>query len=81
MSQKQFKKHTIYKHDKWNMLTVEVHGSKMIAREISDQWGEDTHEFLSRPALHSWAESRYSAQSFTGSEEDRQAILEAIRQV
>ena len=28
------KKHTIYKKDKWNMLTVEVNGKQLILREI-----------------------------------------------
>lgn len=32
------KKHVIYKHDKWNMLTVEVQGRHIVLREISDQW-------------------------------------------
>ncbi len=37
------KKHQIYKRDKWNMMTVEVNGRELILREISDEWGEETH--------------------------------------
>jgi hypothetical protein len=43
------KKHTIYKKDNWNMMTIEVQGRKIVLREISDEWGEETHDFLSRP--------------------------------
>lgn len=81
MSQNVFKTHQIYKLDKWNMLNVEVHGTRLIVREISDQWGEDNYEFLSRPALMHWAENRFAADRFEGSEEERQRILEAFRQV
>ncbi len=46
------KKHEIYKKDKWNMMTVEVQGRYIVLREISDQWGEETHTFMSRPSSH-----------------------------
>lgn len=75
------KKHVIYKHDKWNMLTVEVNGTRYIARVISDQWGEDTYTFLSRSALIQWAKDRFSPEQFIGSEEERVQILEAFEQV
>ncbi|GAB2700052.1 hypothetical protein ACFQWB_15560 [Paenibacillus thermoaerophilus] len=81
MAQPNHKKHMIYKRDKWNMLTIEVQGSKLIAREISDQWGEETHEFRSRPALLNWAEQRFRKETFEGDEQERLQILEAIRQV
>lgn len=81
MSQKTFKKHQIYKKDKWNMLNVEVHGTRFIVRVISDQWGEDNFEFLSRPALMHWAEGTFSKERFEGSEEERQQIIEAFKQV
>lgn len=78
---KGIKKVTIYKKDKWNMLNVEVHGTRIVVRVISDQWGEDNFEFLSRPALMHWAEDRFSSVKFDGTEEERQQILEAFKEV
>ncbi|MBD2863245.1 hypothetical protein [Paenibacillus oceani] len=78
---KGIKKVTIYKQDKWNMLNVEVHGTRIVVRVISDQWGEDNFEFLSRPALMHWAEERFSVERFQGTEEERLQILEAFKEV
>lgn len=75
------KKHVIYKQDNWNMLTVEVNGTRYIARVISDQWGEDTFTFLSRSALIQWAHDRFSNDKFEGSEEERLQIIHAFEQV
>ncbi|MGU3470570.1 hypothetical protein ACLBWT_05330 [Paenibacillus sp. D51F] len=75
------KKHQIYKRDKYNMLNVEVHGKTLIAREISDQWGEECFTFVSRPEMMHWAENRFRADDFVGREEERIAILEALREV
>jgi len=75
------KKHLIYKHDKWNMLTVEVHGKSLVIREISDQWGEECHTFLSRPEMMHWAENRFAKESFDGTEEEREAIMQAFKEV
>ncbi|PYI56390.1 hypothetical protein [Paenibacillus flagellatus] len=75
------KKVQIYKKDKWNMLNVEVHGTRFIVRVISDQWGEDNFEFLSRPALMHWAEERFSKERFEGPEEEREQILAAFKEV
>ncbi|WP_172194257.1 hypothetical protein [Saccharibacillus qingshengii] len=75
------KKYTIYKTDNWNMMTVEVHGRQRVLREISDQWGEETHNFMSRPAMIEWAERRFDAEKFEGTEEERQAILKALKDV
>ncbi|EGL16581.1 hypothetical protein HMPREF9413_5854 [Paenibacillus sp. HGF7] len=75
------KKHVIFKRDKWNMVTVEVNGSRLVAREISDQWGEDTHTFLSRPALMHWAQERFPRDSFEGTDEEYDAMMEAFRNV
>ncbi len=75
------KKHQIYKRDKYNMLNVEVHGKTLIAREISDQWGEECFTFVSRPEMMHWAENRFRAEDFVGREEERIAILEALREV
>lgn len=75
------KKHEIYKRDKWNMLTVEVNGKNIIVREISDQWGEECHTFLSRPALIHWAENRFRKEDFAGNEEEYDQIMSALREV
>ncbi|RKN84960.1 hypothetical protein [Paenibacillus ginsengarvi] len=75
------KKHQIYKQDKWNMINAEVHGSRVVVRIISDQWGEDNFEFLSRPALMHWAEERFTPERFEGTEEDRLQILDNFRNV
>jgi hypothetical protein len=74
-------KHMIYKKDKWNMLTVEVNGKNLIVREISDQWGEECHTFLSRPALMNWVGERFAKEKFTGTEEEYESMMEALRQV
>lgn len=76
-----FKKHTIYKKDKWNMMTVEVQGKKLILREISDQWGEEAHVFLSRPEMMHWANKRFREDHFEGSAEEREQILAAFKNI
>ncbi|WP_019638804.1 hypothetical protein [Paenibacillus fonticola] len=75
------KKHEIYKKDKWNMMFVEVQGKSLVLREISDQWGEDSHVFLSRPALMSWAEQRFPKEEFAGREDEWNDIMNAFKQV
>jgi hypothetical protein len=76
-----FKKHLIYKRDKWNMMTVEVQGKQLVLREISDQWGEECHTFLARPEMMHWVEKRFKADTFDGTEEERQQIYEAFKEV
>ncbi|GGG55629.1 hypothetical protein [Paenibacillus radicis (ex Gao et al. 2016)] len=76
-----FKKHEIYKIDKYNMLTVEVQGKTLIVREISDQWGEECHTFVSRPEMLHWAENRFKLASYEGREEERDAIIAAFKSV
>lgn len=76
-----FKKHEIYKTDKYNMLTVEVQGKTLIVREISDQWGEDSHTFISRPEMLHWAQNRFRATDFVGREEELEAIMRALKEV
>lgn len=71
----------IYKWDKWNMMNVEINGKTLILREISDQWGEECHTFLSRPALKQWANQRFSSDRFQGTEAERQQILDRFHQV
>lgn len=73
------KKVEIYKEDKWNMMHAEIQGRNIVVREISDQWGEETHIFQSRPSLMNWVEHRFAADRFTGSEEERLALIEAFR--
>lgn len=75
------KKIQIYKKDNWNMLHVEVQGRTIIVREISDQWGEDTFTFQSRPELMSWVQQHFAADRFEGSEEERQRIIEAFSNI
>ncbi|SFE97846.1 hypothetical protein SAMN05216378_4579 [Paenibacillus catalpae] len=76
-----FKKHEIYKTDKYNMLTVEVQGKTLIVREISDQWGEECHTFVSRPEMMHWAENRFKPEQFVGREEERENIIKALKDV
>ncbi|WP_106766324.1 hypothetical protein [Paenibacillus faecalis] len=75
------KKYEIYKKDKWNMMTVEVQGRYIVLREISDQWGEETHTFMSRPALMEWAHSRFPKDEYNGQEDEWQRIMDAFKQV
>ncbi|CAM3513584.1 hypothetical protein [Marinicrinis lubricantis] len=75
------KKIEVFRKDKWNMIHVEIQGKQLVVREISDQWGEDTHIFLSRPALMDWVQERFSAQRFEGSEEERLSIIEKFKEV
>lgn len=75
------KKHVIYKKDNWNMLTVEVQGRYIVLREISEQWGEECHNFLSRPALMHWAEQRFPKEDFTGNEEEWNEIMLKFKEV
>lgn len=75
------KKHQIYKKDKWNMMTVEVNGKNLILREISDQWGEECHTFLSRPALMQWAQQRFRKEDFAGNEQQYEEMMEAFRKI
>lgn len=63
------------------MLTVEVNGKQLILREISDQWGEECHTFLSRPEMMHWVSERFKKETFDGSEDEYEAMLEAFRQV
>ena len=75
------KKHQIYKIDKWNMLNVEVDGKTIVLREISDQWGEECHTFLSRPELMHWVERRFPQQAYIGREPEWEEIMSKFREV
>lgn len=76
-----FTKHTVYKHDNYNMLTVEVQGKTLVVREISDQWGEECHKFLSRPEMMDWANRRFRAEDFPGGEQELKETLEKLRDI
>jgi hypothetical protein len=76
-----FKKHTIYKHDKYNMLTVEVQGKTLVVRKISDQWGEEGFQFISRAELMDWASKHYRAEDFVGREDEFEEIMSNLRSV
>ncbi len=76
-----FAKHTIYKHDHYNMLTVEVQGKTLVVREISDQWGEECHKFLSRAEMMHWAERRFVPADFPGGEEEMKRALDALKSI
>ncbi len=75
------KKHQIYKRDNWNMMTVEVQGRQLVLREISDQWGEETHHFISRPEMMEWAKNRFDKEKFDGTDEEWQSIMDALKSV
>ncbi|OWR27254.1 hypothetical protein CDO73_23725 [Saccharibacillus sp. O23] len=75
------KKHQIYKRDNWNMMTVEVQGRQLVLREISDQWGEETHHFISRPEMMEWAKNRFDKEKFDGTDEEWQTIMAALKEV
>ncbi|AGN70489.1 hypothetical protein B2K_38980 [Paenibacillus mucilaginosus K02] len=75
------KKHVIYKKDKWNMLTVEVNGKQLILREISDQWGEESRTFLSRPEMMHWVAERFPKEKFKDNPDEYEEIIAAFKQV
>ncbi|MEX2415621.1 MAG: hypothetical protein WD424_05710 [Paenibacillaceae bacterium] len=75
------KKHLIYKTDKWNMMTVEVKGRTLTLREISDQWGEECHTFVSRPEMMNWVNQRFTPASYMGKEEEYNQIITAFRDI
>ncbi|WP_052488085.1 hypothetical protein [Gordoniibacillus kamchatkensis] len=63
------------------MINAEVQGAKIVVREISDQWGEESHTFVSRPEMMHWATERFTPERFNGTEEERLAILAAFKEV
>lgn len=75
------KKHLIFKKDKWNMLTIEVQGRSIVARDISTEWGEESHVFLSRHELVEWAGKRFAPDDFGGDTEEYERVMQAIREV
>ncbi|WP_138495530.1 hypothetical protein [Paenibacillus pinistramenti] len=75
------KKHEIYKKDKWNMMTVEIQGKTLVLREISDQWGEECHTFLSRPALMNWVHQRFPKEDFEGREQEWEDLMKSFEEI
>jgi hypothetical protein len=75
------KKLQIYKKDKWNMVNVEVRGREVEVIEISDQWGEDSRTFYSRPELMHWVHERFAPDRFDGPEEERIRIIGEFEQI
>lgn len=76
-----FAKHTVYKHDNYNMLTVEVQGKTLVVREISEQWGETCHKFVSRPEMMHWAEQRFIAADFPDGEDGLRQTMEKLKSI
>lgn len=76
-----FKKHTIYKYDKYNMLTVEEQGKTLVVRKISDQWGEEGFQFISRAELLDWAGKQFRAEDFVGKEDEFEQIMSNFRSI
>jgi len=76
-----FAKHVIYKHDNYNMLTVEVQGKTLVVRKISDQWGEECHKFISRPEMMHWAEGHFRAEDFPAGEEGLAEMMEHLKDI
>lgn len=76
-----FKKYQIYKTDKYNMLSVEVQGKTIIAREISDQWGEECHTFVARPEMMHWAQNRFRAADYVGREDELAEIMARFKEI
>ncbi len=75
------KKHLIYKTDNWNMMTVEVKGRTLTLREISDQWGEECHIFVSRPEMMNWVNQRFLTTNYVGNEEEYNQIMTAFKDI
>lgn len=71
--------HTIYKEDKWNMITAEIIGAKITVREISTLWGEDTYTFHSRPELMHWVQERFKPENYAGKEDIYEKIMDNFK--
>lgn len=63
------------------MMTVEVQGRYIVLREISEQWGEETHNFLSRPAMMEWAKNRFPKEQYIEREAEWEEIMEAFKNI
>ncbi len=58
------------------MMSVVVHGTKLVVTEISDQWGEESYTFIGKPALLHWAQQRFSKEHNMENKEEWDAIMQ-----
>jgi len=63
------------------MLTVEEQGKTLVVRHISDQWGEEGFQFISRAELLNWAQKYFRAEDFIGREEELEQIMNNLRSI
>lgn len=73
------KKQNVYKWDNWNQMNIHVHGSRYVVSEISSVEGENTYDFSTRQEMIRWSEQYFAPSKWSGSEEDRQAILDKFK--
>lgn len=71
----------IYKKDKWNMMHVDVKGTKIVLTEISEQWGEESHQFIGRSAMWHWVEQRFLEANYEGREQEWRAIMDKFNEI
>ena len=64
------------------MMKVEQIGTKYTVREISTEWGEETHVFLSRHELAHFAQQRFAvATNSLFDETERARILSLFQDI
>ncbi|MFC6332524.1 hypothetical protein ACFP56_07790 [Paenibacillus septentrionalis] len=63
------------------MLTVEEQGKTLVVRKISDQWGEEGFQFISRGELLDWAEKHFKAEDYIGREDELDEIMTNLRSI
>ncbi|KEO82146.1 hypothetical protein [Tumebacillus flagellatus] len=73
------KRMNVYKEDNWNQMNIHAHGRRFVVSEISSIEGEHTYDFTSRQEMISWAQRRFAADNFSGTEEERQEILSKFK--
>jgi hypothetical protein len=73
--------HEIFKIDKWNMMKVERQGTRFIVRDISTEWGEECHTFVSRHEVLHYAEQRFAADRCEFEEVERLRILTLFKEI
>lgn len=73
------KRLNVYKEDNWNQMNIHGHGRRFVVSEISSIEGEHTYDFSSRQEMIRWAERRFAAEHFSGTEEERLAILDKFK--
>lgn len=63
------------------MLTVEEQGKTLVVRHITDQWGEEGFQFISRPELLDWAQKYFRIEDFAGREDELEQIMNNLRSI